>query len=564
MRRRRLRLALSVTVLLLLALAVRSPGTRACGPFSLRAVFVLQSHPDFPLDAFAAGKLGIVTSSWARSQLFVAYRYLSGVPLTTAEQSGVLALWSARLYPEPQGSGTAEAWRKARAAVPGAAPVEPFEVFRFVEATFASYLNCPDDAFASATRTLGARIEQFGASSEAVGEWLRAQDKVFANCEASSGSASSPPLPGPAPPTLPALVRADRDYQVASALFYAGRFEEAARAFGAIAADSTSPWRPLGRYLEARALVRRGTVDDVPAALSRAEALLRQLAADPREAALLPAVSRLLAFVRVRTAPPERTRELAALLVKPPARRGRQAGIVGLHGPARPAGAADRPGARRGAKWCQGAGRHPHPPGRRRPDGLDPDLPGIPPRRRAPRGGTLATDAIGRVARRRRRRRGRPRRHRARADCRRARPRTRVAGLPDRRVSRRPAADGERPGRRRPGVARRLAASRPGRVAVVRRERGARPAGGAGTRRRGVLLLQPAQANAHDLRHRRPRTPGAGRGRPRGGAIPGTRRKASRCLPVRRRRGRRRQHPAAARPGRATRRLEGAPPGVAR
>lgn len=318
MRRSKLRPVLAAVLLVILVVAGWHSRTRACGPFFRRAVFVLREHPDFPLEAFAAGNLGIVAPTWARSQLFVAYRYLAAQPLTPGERGAVLALWDARLRREPPGTEAPGSWLKARAAVPGAAPLESFGVFRYVPDTYDHYLNCPEDAFATASRTLAARIEQFGARSEAVAEWLRAQDQVFANCPTPSdaGRTAAPALPEPAPPSLPPVIRADRDYQVASAQFYAGRFEEAARGFAAIAADPGSPWRPLGRYLEARALVRQGTVRGDRASLSRAEALLRQLADDPEQTQLRPAIRRLLGFVRVRTAPLERMRELASSVAR--------------------------------------------------------------------------------------------------------------------------------------------------------------------------------------------------------------------------------------------------------
>ena len=223
-----------------------------------------------------------------------------------------MALWADRLNPEPpRVTKASEAWARARAAVPGAAPIERFDPFRYFEKTYSSYLNCTEDAFATAARTLAARIDQLGASNPAVAEWLRAQDQVFGNC---STPATIPEAPSP---TLLPIMRADRQYQIASALFYAGRFEAAEQAFGAVAADRDSPWRPLGRYLQARALIRRGTVDGDRASLARAEALLGQVATDPGEATLQPAARRLLAFVRASTAPVARVQELGAALSKP-------------------------------------------------------------------------------------------------------------------------------------------------------------------------------------------------------------------------------------------------------
>src|SRR3954469_22625885 len=71
--------------------------TIACGPFFTDALFVFTKHPDFPLEQFAGGKLGIVQPSWARSYLVVAYRTLAATPLSDRETKDVTALWNARL-----------------------------------------------------------------------------------------------------------------------------------------------------------------------------------------------------------------------------------------------------------------------------------------------------------------------------------------------------------------------------------------------------------------------------------------------------------------------------------
>jgi len=71
--------------------------TQACGPFFTDAIFVYSKHPDFPLEQFATGKLGVVEPGWARSYLVAAYRHLSGVNFNTNEASGIKALWDERL-----------------------------------------------------------------------------------------------------------------------------------------------------------------------------------------------------------------------------------------------------------------------------------------------------------------------------------------------------------------------------------------------------------------------------------------------------------------------------------
>src|SRR5262249_20214909 len=121
---------------------------------------------------------------------------------------------------------------------------QPYELF----------LNCPEDAFKTAEKTLDARRQEYGVQSTEVRAWVAAQDQVFANCE---GKAQNiPPVLESSDP----LLRADRNYQTAAALFYSRRFDEAAAAFQAIAKDNRSPWAPYGNYLSARAMVRKAAL----------------------------------------------------------------------------------------------------------------------------------------------------------------------------------------------------------------------------------------------------------------------------------------------------------------
>src|SRR4051794_38517688 len=82
--------------------------TNACGPFFTDAYFVFTKHPDFPLEQYAAGKLGIVQPSWARSYLVAAYRTLSASPLSDREASDMMSLWKDRLSLSDSYSGNEE------------------------------------------------------------------------------------------------------------------------------------------------------------------------------------------------------------------------------------------------------------------------------------------------------------------------------------------------------------------------------------------------------------------------------------------------------------------------
>ena len=283
--------------------------TKACGPFFSDPVFVSGERPDLPYTRFVAGGVGLVRTKWARSYLFVAYRYLAERPPDAAEQQRILARWADGAGAPGGGSESArDAWLAARRGVPGASDIRSIDVTRPVPASYSSYVNCTADAFATAKSTLAARLQRFGSGSPAVRDWLAAQDSVFSNC---SGGRTIPP---PLAESAPAAFRADRDYQVAAALFYAGDFAAARGAFKRIAADRSSAWRAIAPYLAARALVRQRTVSNDRASLEEAARELKQLQGDATTAEYRPAIERLLEFVRLRTEPEQRLRELGAEL----------------------------------------------------------------------------------------------------------------------------------------------------------------------------------------------------------------------------------------------------------
>ena len=101
--------------------------TQACGPFFTDAIFVFERHPEFPLERFARGEIGVLQPSWARSYLVAAYRNLSGQPLSDPEVNGLKALWEERinLGNDYSSDDWVKKWKDARAKVPGLpAPAE--------------------------------------------------------------------------------------------------------------------------------------------------------------------------------------------------------------------------------------------------------------------------------------------------------------------------------------------------------------------------------------------------------------------------------------------------------
>lgn len=305
------------------AVVLAAPAIYACGPWFDEAIFVPGGVPQTSQAEFASGKLGVVLPTMRRSYLIVAYRYLNGMKLNQEQQQEGMDVWNRSMGPTPppfaDGHPASEAWLKAREQVGDVVRIETVSVYAPVikEQPYQVFLNCPDDAFRIAERTLEALGQKYGAGSAAVKEWVAAQDEVFANCE---GTALGVPR------TLESsdpLLQANRNYQIAAALFYQRRFDEAASAFEAIAKDPASPWVGYGEYLAARAMVRRATLSTADYGkldkdgLRAAQEKLEDVVRDPKLGATHAAAQRLLDYVRFRTEPEKRVAELEQVMEKP-------------------------------------------------------------------------------------------------------------------------------------------------------------------------------------------------------------------------------------------------------
>jgi hypothetical protein len=289
--------------------------TLACGPFSLNAIFTFSVHPEYPLEKYARGDVGVVQPSYARSYLYVAYRYLNNVPFSASEQQALVSLWQDRLnhVSDIGDQQWISDWLAARKKVAGLAEPSRIDVYRNRDKPneFESYLNCQKDSFETAIETLDARIKQFGVDSAAVKHWVEGQDQVFANC--TEGKHIPEPLTGEQNATL----RADREYQIAAANFYAADFDQSKAKFAAIANDSSSPWTNAAPYLVARSLLRKaslGAPETRQASLQEAGSQLNKILKDRRLASTHEDATRLLTLVHNRLDPVERLNELGRRL----------------------------------------------------------------------------------------------------------------------------------------------------------------------------------------------------------------------------------------------------------
>jgi hypothetical protein len=293
-----------------------APVALACGPFTLSAIFTHSVHPEYPLERFAEGKIGVVQTSYARSYLVVAYRYLAGNTLSETAQKGAVDLWKDRLdlrWPD-DGNDASQLWLNERAKVPGVGDAPKIEVYRTREKPneYDSFLNCQKDAFKTAAATLGERIAKYGPDNPWMKDWVTAQDQVFSNCGAGKQ------IPPAAPSGADALIKSDRDYQIAAANFYATSYSDARSGFERIAKENSSPWRTRAPYLVARTYVREaslGADESKPALLASAEKQLNAVLKDPAARETHEDARRLLTLVRLRLHPEERARELGQSLL---------------------------------------------------------------------------------------------------------------------------------------------------------------------------------------------------------------------------------------------------------
>lgn len=289
----------------------------ACGPFTLEAIFIYTAHPAFPLQQFAAGRIGVVQPSYARSYLYVAYRHLSGLNFSPSEQKALVDLWSERLGLGPddtQGGRTDwnAAWTEARKKVPGVQDRGEIDAYRSREKPneYEFYVNCNNDSFETAVKTLADRTLTYK-SDAALLTWISAQDQVFSNC--GSGSSIPDPLPAEARP----LERQDRAYQIAAANFYSANFDEAKKRFEEIADDENSPWHFVAAYMVARTLIRKaslGAPEQKQESLRVAENQLAKILADKKFAHLHASATRLMNLIHLRLRPQERVIELGRVL----------------------------------------------------------------------------------------------------------------------------------------------------------------------------------------------------------------------------------------------------------
>jgi hypothetical protein len=312
-----------ISLLAVLSVLIQSLPVFGCA-FGIETLFSYSNHPDFPLRKYAAGQLGIIRPTYARSYLVVAYRCLTGRPLTPEEQNSLVSLWNYRMttvYDDDCPAG-ADQWLQARKAVPGATRIDRIATARAVisDEPWQTYCNCQSSAFKAAASRLKDYVTRYGADSQVVKDWLQAQDAVFSNCGRDDYSDKPIPanIPAPLPDSATHEARQDRAYQMASAQFYSQQFDAAQKSFEAISQDAASPYRTMSGYLAVRAMIRQATLAKElnKALLWRASERIQQLLGDPSYVSLKSDLSDLDSFIAARIAPEKHQGELAAQLAQ--------------------------------------------------------------------------------------------------------------------------------------------------------------------------------------------------------------------------------------------------------
>jgi hypothetical protein len=322
-----------VTAFILLLLAI-CPVT-ACGGMFPQAVFSHMRRPDLPLTRYAAGELGILQPTFARSYLAVAYLYLTERKLKGDQQAQAAKLWWHRLADLGTGDldGALQEWLSIRKKVTSQ-PAGNFDYYRHIsDQNFVSYINFLPPAYLSAANTLRSKLARPGTSLEAVKDWVSAQDKVFSISSQPGESGDVQAVPSALPAGADPELQADRAYQIACAHFYTQKFEKALQEFKAIAGDKGSPWSKLATYLTARVLVRAATLApslDGPTAipsdgggarltgydcLRKAKSTAESIISSADLSEYHDASRQLLGYVGARLDPMQRLKELSQLLL---------------------------------------------------------------------------------------------------------------------------------------------------------------------------------------------------------------------------------------------------------
>ena len=236
---------LSALTLATLALCA-APAALASGDFGEpRDELVSRNNADLDADTMLHGNIGIALPTWAEPSLYLAWR---------ATVTGGKAPRSATAASAP-GGDVLKGWSDAAAS---AASAPEGGGLSSIAERYGERQNCAPDAQSFAVLTLGRLQARPDRSRARVDAWIAAQNQVFSLCgrdplEVLGGSDA---LLAPLPASEPLFWRQLREYQMASAAFYAARYAQSQQAFTHIGATPGHPMQGWGAYLALRSHLR--------------------------------------------------------------------------------------------------------------------------------------------------------------------------------------------------------------------------------------------------------------------------------------------------------------------
>lgn len=242
--------SLIATLLSLSFISMPTPPAKACAPDLAYAILINGNHPDLPLKLFAGGNIGIVQPGWAKSYLVVAYRLLSGKPLSKLEQNSIVNLWHERIkngsrfdtsiFHDPK-----DDYMALRCKAIGDTKKNTDELSWKMD-SYVYEFSISDSSFQLAKETLANILKKYPPKAQQVRDWVKAQDGIFG-----IGTAKVT-IPPALPPSTDGLLQDARTYQIAAGNFYSKRFDKAASLFQALADKPNSSLSKIASYMVLR------------------------------------------------------------------------------------------------------------------------------------------------------------------------------------------------------------------------------------------------------------------------------------------------------------------------
>lgn len=290
----------------LLALTMLGGGALASGDYGPPpSRFVTANGADVDPARLEMGRIGVIQTGWPRLLLYAAWRAIAldarGLPGPVLTAGTLDRILNPRAAAEAgcAHQNCAFDWSWAAGEITHDDQRQQVTGTRMT-VDYADYVECAQDAFGAAARTLTSLRARPDATSERLRTWVDGQDAVFSNCDLPTPIPESwqndsfrlgtikrkptPRIPALLPPSEETFWREQREYQVAAALFHADRWDESIQAFQAIAVKRGHVMRQWGAYLALRASLRQalqaqGKDTDSPAAQEALTRLQQQGAA---------------------------------------------------------------------------------------------------------------------------------------------------------------------------------------------------------------------------------------------------------------------------------------------